>query len=111
MLLRKRQRDQSVSGDREERSTKRKAWSHNYSAQLWDSLSKIHFTRKALQEYDRRTVANQNEPIQDVRPEKPYARFRTSGPRRIKQIVRNGGPDLNELRGVSVPPSGSSNMN
>lgn len=71
------------------------AWeSWKYPPQFWDSLSKIELTRRALEELNRRTKTRYSLPS----PLQP--RTTTSGD--LARFTRHGGPDLRDLRGVSV---------
>jgi len=100
---RKRGRDQlaseesgsQVSAKRQKRSA------DNYPPDVWDNLSKITLTRKALREFDRRTRENRHP--QAARVQETAPRLLRSAVRRLERFARNGGPDLSKLRGVSMP--------
>ena len=72
-------------------------------AAFWDSLSRVHLTRRALKELDRRnqlhiqprTTASRIRPNQS----RPLKTLRDSTGQ-IKRFARHGGPDLTDLRAV-----------
>ena len=84
--------------------SKKQKHHHSSGTQLapafWDNLSKIDLTRRALKELDRR---NTRSTLKSRRlyyqPRGPITR---SALKNIKQIARDGGPDLRDLRGVRV---------
>jgi len=86
--------DSSVSAKRQRRSA------DNYPPDIWDNLSKITLTRKALREFDRRTRENRHP--QAARVQETAPRLLRSAVRRLEHFARNGGPDLSKLRGVSM---------
>ncbi|KAK1064007.1 hypothetical protein LTR74_009074 [Friedmanniomyces endolithicus] len=77
---------------REEKSTRRLAPS------LYDSLSKVHLTQAALEEFDRRL--RRNKAGTDAKSTTPPKRILRSS-RRPRQLAKGGGPDLTFLRGYS----------
>jgi hypothetical protein len=99
---RKRQREQSANeADESQLSAKRqKRRSDNYPPHVWDNLSKITLTRKALREFDRRIRENRRPQV--ARVERTAPRLLRSDTRRLERLASNGGPDLSKLRGVSV---------
>ncbi|KAK1092613.1 hypothetical protein LTR48_004009 [Friedmanniomyces endolithicus] len=89
--------DSSVSAKRQRRSA------DNYPPDIWDNLSKITLTRKALREFDRRTRENRHP--QAARVQETAPRLLRSAVRRLEHFARNGGPDLSKLRGYAALPS------
>lgn len=69
---------------------------------FWDSLSKVSLTRHALKEHNRRNrlAANSVTPTPERRPDSSKG----VGADCIKRFARHGGPDLSDLRGVSIVP-------
>lgn len=68
----------------------------------WDRLSKVWLTRRALKELDRRTAGH-------TPPAAPREHYQLEGSLdinedwcRLKRFARHGGPDLRNLRGVSL---------
>ncbi|KAI9889132.1 MAG: hypothetical protein M1814_005794 [Vezdaea aestivalis] len=111
---------------------KRQGRSHlsgfQYPPAFWDNLSKIHLTKLALKELDRRnTQATLNSRQPYLRPDRRITRRvsaelkKSSQPlkspaeylrycamsdlKNIKQTARHGGPDLMDLRGLPNPSS------
>ena len=99
---RKRQRDQSASKEDESRlrAKRQKRSADDYPPDVWDNLSKITLTRKALREFDRRTREKRHP--HTARVQETAGRILRSNPRRLERFARNGGPDLSKLRGVSI---------
>ena len=65
---------------------------------FWNRLSKVHLTRGALREFDRRTL-RAHQPVLT-----PCSSIKTSpgpGTKTVKRFSRQGGPDLAHVRGVS----------
>lgn len=113
-------------------SKKQKLINHPSGSHLppafYDNLSKIHLTRDALKELDRRntqsvppshhslyrrshrpitrqTVAHRKEKEDSWKPTQPIADFLTRSVGRLQEIklfARHGGPDLSDLRGVCM---------
>ncbi|KAK0891091.1 hypothetical protein LTR91_024871, partial [Friedmanniomyces endolithicus] len=83
--------------------------SNNYPPDVWENLSKITLTRKALREFDRRT--RENRPPQAARIQETAPRLLRSAVRRLECFARNGGPDLSKLRGYAESPSTEAAMN
>nr|POF26196.1 hypothetical protein CFP56_22344 [Quercus suber] len=75
-----------------------------YPPEVWDRLSKIKLTRKALEEFDRRTVSIIDATADGSRrgARNTSAPLLRSTARRIKEHASRGGPDLGRLRGVST---------
>ncbi|KAK1043240.1 hypothetical protein LTR74_018447 [Friedmanniomyces endolithicus] len=96
---RKRQRDQSASKEDESRlrAKRQKRSADDYPPDVWDNLSKITLTRKALREFDRRTREKRHP--HTARVQETAGRILRSNPRRLERFARNGGPDLSKLRG------------
>ncbi len=73
---------------------------------FWDSLSRVHLTRRALRELDRRNQADRNRrettTVKIQRPPISHGRNRPSAAGQLKRFARHGGPDLADLRGVRV---------
>ncbi|KAK0971960.1 hypothetical protein LTR54_017679 [Friedmanniomyces endolithicus] len=84
-------------------SFSQKRSSNNYPPDVWENLSKITLTRKALREFDRRT--RENRPPQAARIQETAPRLLRSAVRRLECFARNGGPDLSKLRGYAESPS------
>ncbi len=82
------------------RAKRQKRGSDNYPPAVWDNLSKITLTRKALREFDRRTREHRHP--QAARGQKTTRRILRSDARRLPDFASNGGPDLSPLRGVSM---------
>ena len=75
----------------------------HWPPRFWDSLSKVHLTRGALREFERRTSQKRT----DSRPSLSgtYLSFTTSTESRGRQLKRFSGhsrPDLSHIRGVSL---------
>ena len=125
----KRPRDclETISGDsceQTERGRKRKrsalgdSHTGHWPPGFWNRLSKVHLTRGALREFERRTAQDGSGAPQS--PPVPISFLVTSsesGPRRLQRFSRHGGPDLTHIRGVSTPEfmtlllqSGSANI-
>jgi hypothetical protein len=65
---------------------------------FWNRLSKVHLSRGALREFDRRT-SRAEQPVLT-----PRSNLNTSsgpGTKSVKRFSRHGGPDLSHIRGVS----------
>ncbi|KUI56432.1 hypothetical protein VP1G_10823 [Cytospora mali] len=67
--------------------------SWNYPPEFWDRLSTIPFTRRALEEFDRRTR------LQPALPRRPSPPLTAN----LTRFARHGGPDLRDLRGCRCP--------
>ncbi|KAK0958908.1 hypothetical protein LTR91_021123 [Friedmanniomyces endolithicus] len=108
---RKRQRDQSASKEDESRlrAKRQKRSADDYPPDVWDNLSKITLTRKALREFDRRTREKRHP--HTARVQETAGRILRSNPRRLERFARNGGPDLSKLRGYAALPSTEAAMN
>ena len=99
---RKRRRDQSVLKNIEEQPSakRRKTAPHNHPPEFWNALSKITLTRRALRELDRRTTLQKT--TQEVEATNRSTRLLRSDTEKLLRTAKNGGPNLNHLRGVSV---------
>ncbi|KAK0886891.1 hypothetical protein LTR02_017729 [Friedmanniomyces endolithicus] len=108
---RKRGRDQLAGeeSDSQVSAKRQKRGADNYPADVWDNLSKITLTRKALREFDRRTRENRHP--QAARVQETAPRLLRSAVRRLERFARNGGPDLSKLRGYAALPSTEAAMN
>ncbi|KAK0247039.1 hypothetical protein LTS09_017825 [Friedmanniomyces endolithicus] len=108
---RKRGRDQLASEESgsQVNAKRQKRSADNYPPDVWDNLSKITLTRKALREFDRRTRENRHP--QAARVQETAPRLLRSAVRRLERFARNGGPDLSKLRGYAVLPSTEAAMN
>jgi hypothetical protein len=71
-------------------------WSWEYPPKFWDKLSKVHLTRKAVRELDRRTQARRSRPSHSQRLIQPTNRSRD-----LARFASRGGPDLGHIKGVS----------
>ena len=69
---------------------------HGTPSSFWDNLSRQWLTRRALREFDRRTVW----------PTAPVPPHRTGQENvnlaKLKRFARHGGPSLSNIRGVSA---------
>lgn len=63
-------------------------------AAFWDNLSKVWLTRNALRELDRRN--------QKSTPNATLSQVQSLIPLTLQRYARQGGPDLSDLRGVSI---------
>ena len=65
---------------------------------FWNRLSKVHLSRGALREFDRRTLRAE-QPVLTL----PSSTNAPSGPgtKSVERFSRHGGPDLTHIRGVS----------
>ena len=101
--LQKRPRDEVL--DKDERSLDKKrrevAISSNYPAAFWDTLSRVHLTRKALQELNRRSKQSDSKAAARRTANSRLRRLLRSDSRRLKALAKDGGADLSALRGVS----------
>jgi len=68
---------------------------------FWDSLSHVSLTRHALKEHNRRNRSAVG--LDTPAPENP-SDSGTGACDHIKRFARHGGPDLGDLRGVSMVP-------
>lgn len=68
---------------------------HRTPSSFWDNLSRLWFTRRALREFDRRTVWPAA-PVLPVRTGKENIHLA-----QLKRFARHGGPSLINLRAVS----------
>ncbi|KAK1807977.1 hypothetical protein LTR12_017668 [Friedmanniomyces endolithicus] len=102
---RKRGRDQLADDERHGQvSAKRqKRGSDNYPPEVWDKLSKITLTRKALREFDCRTREHRHP--QAARGQKTARRVLRSDTTRLQSFADKGGPDLSQLRGYAELPT------
>jgi hypothetical protein len=64
---------------------------HRTPPEFWDNLSRVPLCRRALREFDRRTV-------RPVTPKLPVPSVVKGD---LKRFARHGGPDLRDIRGVS----------
>lgn len=104
---RKRPREQSSHADEERPRTAKRHKRHSspragyYPPRFWDTLSKVYLTRGALKEFDRRS--KQTGPLPVTKPKAPSStRLLRSNLHYLRQVAREGGPDLTSLRGVSL---------
>lgn len=80
---------------------RKKAHTPNYPPRFWDTLSRVPLTRRALQEFDRRTeTARLVWSAGTINPS--TRRLLRSDTHRLLHFASNGGPDLNALQGVSA---------
>jgi len=73
--------------------------SGEYPPEFWDRLSKIPLSHGALRELDRRTHPR---PSRTSPPVGPSASIGTATPQDLARFARHGGPDLCNLREVSL---------
>ncbi|KAK3669527.1 hypothetical protein LTR78_010581 [Recurvomyces mirabilis] len=108
---RKRQRDQPASKEDESRlrAKRQKRSPDGYPPDVWDNLSKITLTRKALREFDRRTQEKRHPHTASV--QETAGRILRSNPQRLERFARHGGPDLSKLRGYAGLPITEDAMN
>ena len=105
---RKRPRSSQESGDlvQESLSKKQKPFPKNHARpydhppSFWDTLSKIHLTRRALREFDRRNIQEAHQQICIIPSKLNYPKGRAR--LRLKRLAQRGGPDLSHLRGVRL---------
>ena len=96
------------SRDEIEHTAKRKrtegeGYTGHWPSGFWDSLSKVHLTRGALREFERRTAQEGSGRAQFPPATDTFLIASTeSKPRRLKRFSRHGGPDLTHIRGVST---------
>ena len=90
--------EDSSSAKRKKRTSEAGVLRGHRILSFWNRLSKVHLTRGALQEFDRRTS----------RAKQPLLTLRSSvntssrpGTNSVKRFSRHGGPDLTHIRGVS----------
>ncbi|RSL66074.1 hypothetical protein CEP54_003886 [Fusarium duplospermum] len=80
------------------------AWeSWEYPPEFYDRLSKVHLSRRALKELNRRTRARRSPASPPASPIR-HALLRTRTSRELARFARHGGPDLRDLRGYPHPP-------
>lgn len=72
---------------------------------FWDNLSKVHLTKNALRELDRRNRDSARS-ARNFSRKQPYRRVTRRFAVDLGTLVRQGGPDLSDLRGVSQPQEG-----
>ena len=77
----------------------RKHHSYNFPPEFYDSLSKVWLTRRALRELDRRNHLKSSTFAPALAP-KPVHKLSTR--KELQQFSRHGGPELGDLRGVSL---------
>ena len=83
---------------RKEHTSKAGTYRWHRPPNFWNRLSKVHLTRGALREFDRRT-SRAHQPVLT-----PCSGINTSpgpGAKTVKRFSRQGGPDLAHVRGVS----------
>src|SRR2546421_2222 len=92
--------EDSPSPKRKKRTSEAETYRWHRTPSFWNRLSKVHLTRGALREFDRRTLKAE-QPVQTVLT--PQSSINTSGPgtKSVKRFSRHGGPDLTHIRGVS----------
>ena len=98
--------EQTERGRKRKRTARRDRHAGHWPPGFWDRLSKVHLTRGALREFERRTAQDGSGAPQ--RPPVPNTFLVTStdsGPRQLQRFSRHGGPDLTHIRGVSTPTS------
>ncbi|PPJ53260.1 hypothetical protein CBER1_11823 [Cercospora berteroae] len=107
---RKRRRSLPARDDIEEQPSakRRRADFDNYPPEFWDALSKITLTRRALKEFDRRTAVKKSAP--EVAVGKRSTRLLRSDTKKLLHFAKNGGPNLNHLRGFSAHLQPVANM-
>ena len=83
--------------------TKRDGYTGHWPPGFWDSLSKVHLTRGALREFERRTYQKGFRRAHS-RPRTHDRLIASTEPRgrQLTRFSRHGGPDLSHLRGVGV---------
>lgn len=91
----------SHANEEQTRSIKRRKESSSYlPPHVWNKLSKVTLTRRALQEFDRRTKDRAYPVTREALG--TNRRLLRSDTRRLEQCAKKGGPDLSRLRGVSA---------
>lgn len=92
---------------REKGTTEAGVYRGHRSPGFWNRLSKVHLTRGALREFDRRTLKAEQLVL------KPHSSIHSkSGPgtKSVKRFVRHGGPDLTHIRGFAILPNHNDTM-
>ena len=106
-LSKKRSRDSSAASallpnDNEHPAKRKRTGDQNTGHRppgFWDNLSKVHLTKGALREFDRRKLSN---PCQVARCSvHTVVPLTDQNPSHLKRFARHGGPDLTHIRGVS----------
>jgi hypothetical protein len=89
--------EDSPSPKRKKRTSEAETYRWHRTPGYWNRLSKVHLTRGALREFDRRTLKAEQPALT------PQSSINTSGPgtKSVKRLSRHGGPDLTHIRGVS----------
>jgi hypothetical protein len=87
---------------RKKRTSEAGAYSGHRPPSFWNRLSKVHLTRGALREFDRRTSRIEQ---QLFTPTSSIDDSSGSGTKNLKQFSRRGGPDLAHIRGVKFNSS------
>lgn len=89
--------------DQQQHRTKKgkKAHTPSYPPRFWDTLSRVPLSRRALQEFDRRTETARLA-LSAGTIKSSTRRLLKSDTRRLLHFASNGGPDLNVLQGVSA---------
>ncbi|QIW98378.1 hypothetical protein AMS68_003896 [Peltaster fructicola] len=85
-------------------SKRRKEHSIKLPPHVWDGLSEVRLTRRALQEIDRRTKEKASVVAKDAAPRR-YQHLLRSDTRRLDKCAKQGGPDLSRLRGYADRPT------
>lgn len=86
------------SAKRRKRTSEAGTYRWHRPPSFWNRLSKVHLSRGALREFDRRTWTAE-QPVLTL-PSSPNASSKP-GTKSVKRFSRLGGPDLTHIRGVS----------
>ncbi len=98
--------EQTEQGRKRKRTARGDSHTGHWPAGFWNRLSKVHLTRGALREFERRTAQDgSGEPQRPPVTNTFLVTSTESGPRRLQRFSRHGGPDLTHIRGVSTPTS------
>jgi hypothetical protein len=86
------------SAKRRKRTSKAGTYRWHRPPSFWNRLSKVHLSRGALREFDRRT-SRAEQPV--LTPRSSINTSSGPGTKSVKRFSRHGGPDLSHIRGVS----------
>ena len=90
--------EDSPSAKREKRTSEAETYRWHRPPSLWNRLSKVHLTRGALREFDRRSSRTEQLVLT---PRSSINNTSGPGTKNVKRFSRHGGPDLTHIRGVS----------
>jgi len=99
--------EDSPSPKRKKRTSEAETYRWHRTPSFWNRLSKVHLTRGALREFDRRTLKAE-QPV--LTPESGINTSSGPGTKSVKRLSRHGGPDLAHVRGFAILPDQDDNM-